>query len=190
MGGRILSCVFISPPLALVAAFSLSGCAYGGYGDLGVSASGTAITAATARDTMIRYAGGYSPYGYSTAMVRLRYGYGSPYGWYDGYYYPGTGYYVYDQLPPAVASGAKASATIGSRTHQRSRTRSVAREERHRRAAIGRASTGRRQVSTDAPTAPSARQIAGPQVARRSPRPKYARSSSKDDERRPPGDRD
>ena len=25
------------------------------------------------------------------------YGYGSPYGWYDGFYYPGSGYYVYDR---------------------------------------------------------------------------------------------
>lgn len=38
---------------------------------------------------------GYSGYGYS----RLGYGYGySPYwGWNDGFYYPGTGYYVYDR---------------------------------------------------------------------------------------------
>lgn len=41
--------------------------------------------------------GGYgsygSPYGYNSA-----YGYGAPSGgWYQGYYYPGTGAYVYDQ---------------------------------------------------------------------------------------------
>lgn len=36
--------------------------------------------------------GGYGGYGYGAG-----YGYGmSPYGWYDGFYYPGTGFYVYD----------------------------------------------------------------------------------------------
>lgn len=44
--------------------------------------------------------GGYSPYGYSPyGYSRYGSGYGySPYfGWHDGYYYPGTGYYVYDR---------------------------------------------------------------------------------------------
>jgi hypothetical protein len=54
---------------------ALGGCAYDdGYGYGGVS---------------MGYGGGYGPYdpyGY--------YGYG---GWYDGYYYPGTGYYIYDR---------------------------------------------------------------------------------------------
>ena len=37
---------------------------------------------------------GYPSYGYGATVG---YGYGSPYyGWYDNYYYPGTGYYVYD----------------------------------------------------------------------------------------------
>jgi hypothetical protein len=39
---------------------------------------------------------GYGGYGYSG----LSYGYASPgygYGWYDDYYYPGTGYYVYER---------------------------------------------------------------------------------------------
>ena len=75
-------------PLAglLVAGLSLSACAYGGYyggGGLGYGYSPY-------------YSSGYSPY----------YGYGyrssyrtssSPYwGWNNGYYYPGSGYYVYD----------------------------------------------------------------------------------------------
>ena len=35
-------------------------------------------------------------YGYSRVSVGLNYG--SPYyGWYDGFYYPGTGYYIYDR---------------------------------------------------------------------------------------------
>jgi hypothetical protein len=39
--------------------------------------------------------GYYDPY-YSGYGSRYAAGY-SPYGWYDGFYYPGTGYYVYDQ---------------------------------------------------------------------------------------------
>ena len=38
----------------------------------------------------------YDPYYSSRYGSRYGYGY-APYGWYDGYYYPGTGYYVYDQ---------------------------------------------------------------------------------------------
>ncbi|MES2137419.1 MAG: hypothetical protein V4502_10230, partial [Pseudomonadota bacterium] len=76
-------------------AIALGGCAYGGLG-LGVG-----------------YGNGYSPYGYYGSGYGSPYygagygygygspyhggfGYGSPYGWYDNYYYPGTGYYVYD----------------------------------------------------------------------------------------------
>jgi len=90
--------------LVAVGALALGGCAYDGlgmgYGD--------------------PYYGGYgygSPYGYGygyggpSISVGIGtgyggyygspyyggYGYGSPYyGWYDNYYYPGTGYYVYD----------------------------------------------------------------------------------------------
>ena len=70
----------------LVAAVGLGGCAsYSpfGYGN-GVSVS-----------MGDRYYDPYSAYGYGS-----RYGYGSgyaPYGWYDGFYYPGAGYYVYDR---------------------------------------------------------------------------------------------
>lgn len=37
-------------------------------------------------------------YGYSGVSVGYNSGWGSPYwGWYDDYYYPGTGVYVYDR---------------------------------------------------------------------------------------------
>lgn len=69
------------PFISLVAAgaLTLGGCAYGGYGSgvsFGVGAGG---------------GGYYGDYGYG-------YGYGDPYfGWYDNFYYPGTGVYVYDR---------------------------------------------------------------------------------------------
>ena len=51
-----------------------------------VTATAAAIMAPATVATAIRY-GGYGGYGY-----------GSPYyGWNDGFYYPGTGYYVYDR---------------------------------------------------------------------------------------------
>jgi len=80
------------PFISLIAAgaLTLGGCAYGdlgygigaGYGD--------------------SYGYGYgSPYGYSYGSPYYGMGYSSyasPYfGWYDNSYYPGTGYYVYDQ---------------------------------------------------------------------------------------------
>ena len=64
--------------LALAATLGLSACYEDGYGYGGLS---------------VGYGDGYygSPY-YGG------YGYNSPYyGWYDGFYYPGTGYYVYDR---------------------------------------------------------------------------------------------
>ena len=40
----------------------------------------------------------YDDYGYPTSRVSVGVGYGAPYyGWYDGFYYPGTGYYIYDR---------------------------------------------------------------------------------------------
>lgn len=55
----------------------------------------------------IGYGSGYSPYGYGSYGYGnpygaygygSSYGYGSPYyGWYDDFYYPGTGYYVYNR---------------------------------------------------------------------------------------------
>lgn len=40
----------------------------------------------------------YDHYGYPTSRVSVGVGYGAPYyGWYDGFYYPGTGFYIYDR---------------------------------------------------------------------------------------------
>ncbi|HEY6048589.1 MAG TPA: hypothetical protein VIV07_06045 [Sphingomicrobium sp.] len=89
----------ISHLLLLAAgAVSLGGCAYGGLG-LGLGyGDGYGYSP---------YGYGYSPYGYGSSYYG-GYGYGSPYyggfgygsmpyyGWYNNYYYPGTGYYVYD----------------------------------------------------------------------------------------------
>jgi len=79
------------PYFSLIAAGSLAlgGCAYGNYGGLGFG---------------VGYGGGYGSYGYASPYYG-GYGYndayygsfGAPYyGWYDNYYYPGTGMYVYD----------------------------------------------------------------------------------------------
>ena len=78
--------------LAVTAAIGLGGCAYGPYGGLGVG---------------VGYGDGYyDPYygsgyygdGYYGSSYYGGIGYGTPgYGWYDGYYYPGSGYYVYDR---------------------------------------------------------------------------------------------
>ena len=75
---------FRLPALLLASTLGLSACAYG-YGDYGYASVG--------------YGGGYcDPYyddcygGYGGSH------YGDPwYGWYDDYYYPGWGIYVYDQ---------------------------------------------------------------------------------------------
>lgn len=68
------------PYISLVAAgaLALGGCSYDSYG-MGLGAG---------------YGGYYGDYGYAGPY----YGnYGSPYfGWYDDFYYPGTGVYVYD----------------------------------------------------------------------------------------------
>jgi hypothetical protein len=80
---------FRFPALIVAAGITLGGCAYNPYGGLGVS---------------VGYGSGYDPY-YDRYYSGSRYGYGSsfgygsysPYwGWYDDFYYPGTGYYVYD----------------------------------------------------------------------------------------------
>lgn len=66
--------------LAAVGALALGGCAYGGYGGYGSLGYGGGYGSA----------GYYGDYGYGS--------YGSPYwGWYDDFYYPGTGIYVYDR---------------------------------------------------------------------------------------------
>ncbi len=86
-----------SAAVLLAASVSLGGCAtYGQMGGVGVSV-GYGNPYASSRYGYSPYGSryGYSPYGYSPYGS----GYGSsPYwGWYDGFYYPGTGFYVYDR---------------------------------------------------------------------------------------------
>jgi len=89
--------------LAIAAGVGLSGCAYGPYGGLGVGVGyGDGYGYGDPYYGNGYYGNGYygggSPYGYAGYGSPYGYGYGSPYyGWYDGFYYPGTGYYVYDQ---------------------------------------------------------------------------------------------
>lgn len=74
--------------LTLAAAVGLSACTTGlGYGPYGGSGVSVGINS-----------GYYDPYydGYGYGYSRARYGYTPYWGWYDGFYYPGTGYYVYD----------------------------------------------------------------------------------------------
>lgn len=72
--------------VALVAGLSLGACTYGnGYGYSGLSIGFG--TGGYYDDYYDPYYGG-DPYGRS---------YSPYYGWYDGFYYPGTGYYVYDR---------------------------------------------------------------------------------------------
>jgi hypothetical protein len=73
--------------LALVGGVALGGCAYDTYGGGG----GYGYGPYSGLSVGVGYGGGYgygSPY-YSDY-------YGSPFGWYDDFYYPGTGIYVYD----------------------------------------------------------------------------------------------
>ncbi|MEO7635483.1 MAG: hypothetical protein ABIS38_07545 [Sphingomicrobium sp.] len=99
------------PLISMLAAgaIALGGCAYGGlnfgYGDpysnygygnsYGSQYGYSGYNGGYGYNSGYGYGGGYgygSPYGYGSG-----YGYGSPYsGWYDNYYYPGSGYYVYD----------------------------------------------------------------------------------------------
>lgn len=91
--------------LAIVAGVGLSGCAYGPYGGLGVGVGyGNGYNDPYYNGGY--YNGGYgypysSGYGYGYPYgsgYGYPYGYGpSYYGWNNGYYYPGTGYYVYDR---------------------------------------------------------------------------------------------
>ena len=85
------------PYISIMAAgaLALGGCAYGDYGyGLGLGGGYGA------------YGYGSPYYGYGYGSPYYGYGYGSPYygyglgyepfGWYDDFYYPGTGIYVYD----------------------------------------------------------------------------------------------
>ena len=84
----------ISTLLIAGSALALGGCAYGDVGlGLGYGSPYSSYGYGSP------YYGGYgygSPYygGYYGSSYGN--GYGSPFGWYDNYYYPGTGYYVYD----------------------------------------------------------------------------------------------
>lgn len=70
------------------AAIGLSGCAYNGlYSGVSVGYGNAGYYGPYSG-----YGFGYPGYGYS----RLGYGYSPYWGWYDNFYYPGTGFYVYD----------------------------------------------------------------------------------------------
>jgi hypothetical protein len=88
--------------LILAAGLALGGCAYGGFGNgLGV---GVSYGDPYGYGGYGGYNDPYYGYGYGSGYG---YGYGSPYyggyygspywGWNNGFYYPGTGYYVYDR---------------------------------------------------------------------------------------------
>jgi hypothetical protein len=70
--------------LALVSGISLGGCAYDTYGP-----GGYGYGPYSSLSVGVGYGGGY---GYGDPY----YGGYSPFGWYDDFYYPGTGVYVYD----------------------------------------------------------------------------------------------
>lgn len=77
--------------IALVAGIGLGGCAT--YSPFGY---GSGVSVSYGDRYYDPYYDRYSPYG---SRYGSRYGYGyTPYwGWYDGFYYPGAGYYVYDR---------------------------------------------------------------------------------------------
>jgi hypothetical protein len=83
-----------SAAIVLVAAVGLGGCAT--YSPFGY---GNGVSVSYGDRYHDPYYDRYSPYA-SRYGSRYGYGYGAgyaPYGWYDGYYYPGAGYYVYDR---------------------------------------------------------------------------------------------
>jgi hypothetical protein len=78
--------------LLAAASLGLGGCAYNGLG--------VGVGYGSGYGDPYGYSGyGYDPYGYRSAYYNP-YGYsryGSPYGWYNGFYYPGSGWYVWDR---------------------------------------------------------------------------------------------
>ena len=77
--------------LTIAAAVGLSACTTGlGYGPYGGSGVSVGINSGY-------YDPYYDGYGYGYGYSRAGYGYTPYWGWYDGFYYPGTGYYVYDR---------------------------------------------------------------------------------------------
>lgn len=88
--------------LAIAAALGLSACADYGYGGIGGGYAGVYGDP--------YYAGGVSPY----------------WGWNDGFYYPGTGYYVYDRYRrPFRWNGAQQAYWQGRRSAWRGPNRDV-----------------------------------------------------------------
>jgi hypothetical protein len=95
--------------LAAVAAAGLAACATPfGYGGVSVGNGYYGSNYGYGGDYGYGYGGGYPGYGYGYNAGYPGYGYGAGYpgyalgyapywGWYDNYYYPGTGYYVYDR---------------------------------------------------------------------------------------------
>ncbi|MCP1469565.1 hypothetical protein J3E64_001240 [Sphingobium sp. OAS761] len=82
--------------MGLAGALALGGCAYDdGYGGVSVGTG---------------YYGGYGN-GYGDPYWGSGYYPGGYYGWYDGFYYPGNGYYVYDR------GGRRHRWTDGQRRH-------------------------------------------------------------------------
>jgi hypothetical protein len=73
--------------LAAAAMIGLSGCAYNGlYSGVSVGLGNSGY-----------YDPYYSGYGYGAGYSGYGYGFDPYWGWNDGFYYPGTGYYVYDR---------------------------------------------------------------------------------------------
>ncbi len=105
---------FRAAGLAVAATLGLSACTT--YGGLGYGGYGSGVSVGIGNAGYDRYCDpyGYSPYGYRSSRYGYSpysygygyspYGYGSRYGyagagcggWYDGFYYPGHGYYVYN----------------------------------------------------------------------------------------------
>jgi hypothetical protein len=79
---------------------ALGGCAYG-YGGYGSPYSGVSVGVSYGSYGGYGYGsgyGGYGGYGGYCSPYGSRYGCIDPYwGWFGNYYYPGTGYYVYDR---------------------------------------------------------------------------------------------
>jgi hypothetical protein len=104
-------------------ALALGGCAYGdlGYGSGyygGYGYGGPSFSVGLSSGYYSPYYGGHG-YGY---------GYGSPFGWYDDFYYPGTGVYVYDtyRRPHVMTSRQRtywSSRSPSSRNHNASSAR-------------------------------------------------------------------
>jgi hypothetical protein len=85
--------------LALVSGVALGGCAYGLGDPYGYSPYG-GVSVGYGSGYGYGYDPYYSGYGYGSYGGYGGYGYGgfgSPFGWYNNYYYPGSGFYVYDR---------------------------------------------------------------------------------------------